>query len=101
MLTARTCTAEDVAGALGLTVASLKRKYRKLHETKAFPLPLPGAEWRWSTRALEDWIDAAGKPRAAGDDQGPTTDRTNIVDLADDVVHRQNLALRERYGSRS
>lgn len=98
MLKEVTAPLEEVAEALGIKPTSLKRRSRILHNTKGFPLPLPGGGWRWSSRAVTAWIAAAGstdgQPLEQEDEDEPEADNR----LLDNLVRQQNADLRLRYG---
>lgn len=64
-----TLCAQEVADALGYSLASFYRHRAKL-ETSGFPRPLPGAGTRWSKTLVLAWIDRGGaaiEPVAAAD----------------------------------
>lgn len=92
---------EELAPALGLTIGQLKAKSWRLHRDRGFPPRLPGCGWRWSRRAVETWILAAGVPDAP--DDGEVDDETPDARRGQPMlrlVAGQRASLEERYGER-
>lgn len=48
--------AAEIAALLGVTVATLPRKWRRLNERHGFPRPIPGRADAWSRIQVDDWI---------------------------------------------
>lgn len=92
---------EELAPALGLTIGQLKAKSWRLHRDRGFPPRLPGCGWRWSRRAVETWILAAGVPDAPDEEDVDveTPDARRGQPMLR-LVAGQRASLEERYGER-
>ncbi|WP_102959829.1 hypothetical protein [Mangrovicella endophytica] len=77
----------EVAGALGLQVHQLKRRWRKLHLDDGLPPPLPGGAW----------LKVSGRVV----DAGANDNRTGRVNRAAVLIAAQQASLSERYGGRA
>lgn len=95
-LSEQTVSIDELARALGVKEAKLKRTWRRLHETTGFPPPLPGGNWVWGRRAVSRWIDGPilNVP-GANDNAVPA--RSGVGPIID----AQNDFLRTRYGQGS
>lgn len=95
-LTDATVLLPEVASALGRTPLWVKRNWRRLHQEKGFPAPLPGANWAWPRAAILRWIAAAAGPSLS---LGAANDDAPVADLLTRVVTAQREALAARYGA--
>ncbi len=90
----------EVAEALGRSPLWVKRNWRRLHQDKGFPAPLPAGNWAWSRAALLRWIVAAAGPVSYSSLAANDDDAGAGQDLAARIVAMQREALAARYGAR-
>lgn len=57
-------TASEVAAILGVTLATLPRKWRRLREEAGFPKPIPGRADAWSRVLVDEWLATPEEERA-------------------------------------
>lgn len=111
-----TMTLEEVAAALGLRPAALKRRHRELHARFGLPLPLAasGGIWRWPAVATRNWLetgfsslvpvsaDPASPPPEAGRIAGspPASVTTSQTPDNAGLVRRWQHELADIYGAR-
>lgn len=94
------CTAgiAEVAEALGVSEAWLRRHHRTLSDERGFPRRLPTG-WRWPRRLVELWLTTGGigrSPLRPANDDAPADDAEGLAALVD----AQRASLTERYGGR-
>lgn len=98
---------EDLAAALGLTPAALKRRHRALHE-KGLPLPMTygtgGCNWRWPGEATRLFLRTGGpaggpapQTRAGASSGGNPANDNGAAELAEAYVAEANAALHSIY----
>lgn len=76
--------APEVAALLGVALATLPHKVRRLRRTANFPAPLPGRPDAWSRARIEEWVQ---------DPEGGQVRRP----VAEARLARQREALEARY----
>lgn len=82
--------AADVAAILGVAVATLRGKWRRLNREHGFPRPLAGRPDAWSRALVDDWVNTDPAERAVA-----RRDRAAARDAA--ALDRQRSALEARY----
>ncbi|MCF6120513.1 hypothetical protein L2449_27185 [Mesorhizobium muleiense] len=92
MLTDEIAPLEEVAQAIGVKPAWLKRNWLKIHERENFPRKIPTG-FVWPRRAVEVWLRSAGQ-------FAPAPLPANQNGQEGDAIAAAAAALRERYGAR-
>jgi len=90
MLSDETAPLAEVAQAIGVKPAWLKRNWLKIHQEKNFPRKIPTGDV-WPRRAVEVWLRSAG--------QSPALLPANQNGTQGDAISAAAAALRERYGA--
>lgn len=91
MLSAETAPLDEVAAALNVKPAWLKRNWLKIHEHYNFPRKIPTG-FVWPRRAVEVWLRSAGQI-------APAPLPANQNGTEGDAIAAAAAALRERYGA--
>lgn len=89
---ARTLTADDIAGMLGITKNTFLSKRRRLEDKHGFPPKLPGCA-TWSLPAVERWIRTNGATYLPGDPRGD-----QVTNIDQELIAARAAELAEEFG---
>lgn len=99
-LSDHTASLEEVAAALGVRPAWLRRHHRRLAEEGGFPRRLAGPGWVWPRRLVAAWLAAGGHAASGAPAGAPSAANDDGPGRGGRLVAAQRDVLARRYGGR-